>query len=106
MSFRQSGISEERIEMFERLSAERKELQERGWLPSWYITQGWQLFKENYQYKHEPALLGRHRTVARTLAQYMVGEGEEWEDHFFRELWDGILSPATPELSNAGTDGG
>src|SRR5699024_11602828 len=79
MSFRQSGISEERIEMFERLSAERKELQERVWLPSWYITQGWQLFKENYQYKDEPALLGRHRTVARTLAQYMVGEEEKWE---------------------------
>src|SRR5690625_536535 len=106
MSFRQSGISEERIEMFERLSAERKELQERGWLPSWYITQGWQLFKENYQYQDEQALLGRHRTVARTLAQYMVGEEEKWEELFFRELWDGILSPATPALSNTGTNRG
>lgn len=106
MSFRQSGISEERIEMFERLSTERKELQERGWLPSWYITQGWQLFKEKYQYKDEPALLGRHRTIARTLAQYMVGEEEKWEELFFRELWDGILSPATPALSNTGTNRG
>lgn len=106
MSFRQSGISEEKVQMFEQLSAERKHLQEIGHLPSWYITQGWQLFKEKYQYKDEPALLGRHRTIAKTLAQYMVGEEEKWEELFFNELWDGILSPATPALSNTGTDRG
>mgnify|MGYP001160549793 FL=1 len=106
MSFRQSGISEEKVQMFEQLSAERKHLQEIGHLPSWYTTQGWQLFKEKYQYKDEPALLGRHRTIAKTLAQYMVGEEEKWEELFFQERWNGLLSPATPALSNTGTDRG
>lgn len=106
MSFKESGISEEKIQMFEQLSAERKHLQEIGHLPPWYITQGWQLFKEKYQYKDEPAVLGRHRTIAKTLAQYMVGEEAKWEELFFNELWNGILSPATPALSNTGTDRG
>ncbi|WP_269901966.1 ribonucleotide reductase N-terminal alpha domain-containing protein [Paenalcaligenes faecalis] len=106
MSFRQSGISEDKVQMFEQLSAERKHLQDIGHLPDWYITQGWQLFKEKYQYKDEPGLLGRHRTIAKTLAQYMVGEEEKWEELFFNELWNGILSPATPALSNTGTDRG
>lgn len=106
MSFRQSGISEDKVQMFEQLSAERKHLQKIGHLPDWYITQGWQLFKEKYQYKDEPALLGRHRTIAKTLAQYMVGEEAKWEELFFNELWNGILSPATPALSNTGTDRG
>ncbi|HHU94062.1 MAG TPA: hypothetical protein GXX62_03100, partial [Alcaligenaceae bacterium] len=106
MSFKESGISEDQVQMFEQLSAERKRLQEMGHLPDWYITQGWQLFKEKYQYKDEPALLGRHRTIAKTLAQYMVGEEEKWEELFFNELWNGILSPATPALSNTGTDRG
>lgn len=106
MSFRQSGISEDKVQMFEQLSAERKHLQDIGHLPDWYITQGWQLFKEKYQYKDEPGLLGRHRTIAKTLAQYMVGEEEKWEELFFNELWSGILSPATPALSNTGTDRG
>ena len=57
-SFRESGIAEDKVQMFEQLSAERKHLQEIGHLPSWYITQGWQLFKENYKYQDETALLG------------------------------------------------
>lgn len=106
MSFRQSGIAEDKVQMFEQLSAERKHLQKIGHLPHWYITQGWQLFKEKYQYQDEPALLGRHRTIAKTLAKYMVGEEKKWEELFFNELWNGILSPATPALSNTGTDRG
>lgn len=95
-----------KVDTWESLSNERKELQEKGYLPDWYITQAWQLFKGKYQYKDEKALLGRHRTIAKTLAQYMVGEEEKWERLFFNELWDGILSPATPALSNTGTDRG
>lgn len=88
------------------LSNERKDMQEQGLLPMWYITQGWQLFKERYAVEGEEGLRGRHRTVAKTLAQYMVGEEEKWEEIFFNEMWSGNLSPATPALANTGTDRG
>lgn len=105
-SYKESGIDLALAQRFEQLSAERKQLQAQGIIPPWYTTQGWQLFKEKYQYQDEEAVLGRHHTIAKTLAQYMVGEEERWEKLFFDELWDGILSPATPALSNTGTDRG
>jgi ribonucleoside-diphosphate reductase alpha chain len=94
------------LQQYERLSKERKLLQDNGDLPSWYTTPGWQMFKEKYAYKGEAAVRGRHRTIAKTLAQHMVGREAEWEEKFFKELWDGILSPASPSLANTGTDRG
>src|SRR5262245_18384356 len=91
---------------YEYLSNERKKLQQLGWLPSWFTTPSWQVFKPKYQYGDEQAVLGRHRTIARTLARHMVGREAEWEEKFFNEMWNGILSPSTPALSNTGTDRG
>lgn len=91
---------------WEELSAERKHLQELGVIPEWYITQGWYMFREKYAVEGEEGVKGRHRTIAKTLAQYMVGEEDKWEELFFKELWEGILSPASPALSNTGTDRG
>lgn len=79
-------------------SQERKALQAAGKLPSWYTTQGWQIFKKN-AVPGEEGLLDRHRTISKTLARHMVGQEAEWEAYFFRELWDGVLSPASPALS-------
>lgn len=101
-----SPVAIRNLQKHEQLSAERKEMQAKGWLPDWYITQGWQLLRENYLVEGEEGLRGRHRTVAKTLAQYMVGEEAKWEELFFQELWAGILSPATPALANTGTDRG
>lgn len=106
MTYNETGIDKEKVEMFEQLSLERKSLQEQGLLPEWYITQGYQLFKEKYQYKDEASLYGRHRTIAKTLARHLPGMEKEWEEKFFNEMWDGILSPATPALANVGTDRG
>ena len=91
---------------YEYLSNERKKLQQLGWLPEWYTTPAWQYFKNKYMVPGEDAVLGRHRTIARTLAKHMVGREAEWEEKFFNELWDGILSPASPALSNTGTNRG
>jgi len=96
----------ENLQKYERLSLERKELQTKGHLPQWYTTPGWQMFKEKYAYPGEEAVKGRHRKIAKTLARHMLGAEAEWEDKFFQELWDGILSPASPALSNTGTDRG
>lgn len=99
-------ISEEELQKFEQLSKERKRLQKKGYLPEWYTTQGWQMFKEKYAYKDEEAVLGRHTKIAKTLAKHMKGRELEWEQKFFSELWDGILSPSSPALANTGTDRG
>ena len=99
-------FSEEELQKFEQLSKERKKLQKKGHLPEWYTTQGFQMFKEKYAYKGEEAVLGRHRKIAKTLAIYMKGREAEWEEKFFNEMWDGILSPSSPALSNTGTDRG
>lgn len=99
-------ISEEQLQKFEQLSKERKKLQKKGHLPSWYTTQGWQMFKEKYAYKGEDAVRGRHQNIAKALAKHMKGREAEWEEKFFNELWEGILSPSSPALSNTATDRG
>lgn len=100
------GADDATIQKFEQLSAERKHLQEIGHLPSWYTTQAWQMFKQKYAVPGEDAVRGRHRTIAKTLARHMKGREAEWEELFFNELWDGILSPSSPALANTGTDRG
>lgn len=106
MAFEITGGEEATIQMFEKLSQERKELQAKGHLPNWYTTQGWQMFKQKYSVKGENALLGRHRSIAKTLARHMKGREAEWEEKFFQEMWSGRLSPASPALANTGTDRG
>lgn len=94
-------------QQWEALSNERKELQERGLLPEWYITQGWEMFKSKYAYKGEgKGVRGRFVTIAKTLAKHMSGEEEKWESIFFDILWEGRLSAASPVLANTGTDRG
>lgn len=107
MSFDLVGLEDtELINKFEQLSQERKALQAKGHLPEWYTTQAWQMFKKGYAVEGEDALLGRHTTIAKTLAKHMAKAGEDvtkWENIFFDLMWQGILSPASPVLSNVGT---
>jgi len=91
---------------FEELSTERKDLQSKGLVPDWFTTQSWQMFKSKYAVAGEVGVIGRHKTIAKTLSQYMVGKEVEWEEKFFNLLWRGWLSAATPVLSNCGTDRG
>lgn len=92
----------------EALSEERKELQAQGLLPSWYTTAAWKMFKSKYAYPADGGTLrSRHRTIAKTLAKHLPEQYQaEYEEKFFNELWDGILSPSSPALSNTGTDRG
>ena len=106
MSFEPVGLNQATLQKFEQLSKERKYLQSIGHLPEWYSTQGWQMFKSKYAVEEEAAVLGRHQTIAKTLACHMIGSEQEWEDKFFYQLWSGILSPASPALANTGTDRG
>lgn len=87
----------------DKLSVERKRLQEEGLLPVWYTTAGWQLFKSKYMWATTPK--GQYETIAKTLAKH-TDDPDRWGLKFFNLLWDGWLSPSTPVLANTGTDRG
>lgn len=90
--------------IYEQLSAERKELQDKGLLPDFYTTGGYQLLKSKYLSGGETPL-DRYRTIAKAAASYMPNP-KEWEEKFFDILWKGWLSPSTPVLSNMGAKKG
>lgn len=92
--------------LFEQLSRERKDLQTKGYYPSWFTTQGHQMFKDKYMHE-DTYLLGRHKTIAKTLSKYLpTSIQEHYEQVFFDLLWSGKLSAATPVLANCGTNRG
>lgn len=94
--------------LYEKLSKERKALQEQGEIPTWYTTPGWQLFKEKYQYENQ-TVKQTFRRISDHAASYLPQYGldkEEWSEKFFQLFWKGWLSPSTPVLSNMGTDRG
>lgn len=88
---------------YERLSKERKELQEKGLLPQWYSTAGFQLFKQKYQWAENP--YAQYMAIAATAAKH-TDDAPKWKDKFFELLWNGWLSPSTPVLANMGTTRG
>ena len=106
MSFDVITTDAQTKKMWEDLSAERKQLQAQGQLPSWYTSQAWQMFKKSYSVDGELAVLGRHQTIARTLAKHLGKHAAEYEQKFFDELWAGRLSPSSPALANTGTKRG
>jgi ribonucleoside-diphosphate reductase alpha chain len=97
--------------IIEKLSKERKELQEQGELPDWLTTQAWQLLKEKYLWNTN-SLKDTFRRIARTLAKHAKTKPDwwvvtdTWEDKFFDVLWKGYLAASTPVLSNTGTTKG
>lgn len=94
------------ISKYDMLSNERKKLQKLGWLPDWYTTPAWQVFKGKYQYFGEDAFKGRIETISKTLARHLGKHAPTYEKKFYDLLWEGVLSPASPALSNTGTDRG
>lgn len=80
------------------LGTERRELQAKGELPEWITTPAWQMLKEKYLEEGE-TLKTRYREIARAAAKHI---SPDFEDCFFKLMWDGFLSPSTPVLSNMG----
>ncbi len=94
---------------YEYLSRERKDLQGKGLVPDWFITGGYQLFKDRYEYDtNGKSVKGQFERIAKTAARHLSGIGKEQEgyDWFFKLLWNGWLSASTPVLSNTGTTRG
>ena len=92
--------------IYNKLSEERKQLQEKGLVPEWYTTGGFQLFKDKYEYQTEGrSVRGQFERIAKTAAKHvpMLPQAEE---KFFELFWKGWLSPSTPVLANMGTNRG
>lgn len=104
-------IEKAELSIIEQLSLERKEMQAAGEMPDWFITPGWQLFKEKYQWRGQ-TVKETYRRIAKTLAKHASTTpdwwepGRTWEDAFFEVLWKGWLACSTPVLCNTGTDRG
>lgn len=94
--------------LYEKLSNERKELQQQGLVPEWYTTAGWQMAKSKYLYDTDRAVRGQFERIAKTAAKHLQGTkwGDVAEQKFFDLLWNGWLSPSTPVLANMGTNRG
>lgn len=96
------------VNLYEKLSEERKQLQAQGLVPEWYSTASWQMFKQKYLYGTDRAVKGQFERIAKTAAKHLHGTKFEAkaEKKFFDLLWNGWLSPSTPVLANMGTDRG
>lgn len=90
--------------VYERLSEERKKLQEQDLAPSFWTTGGYQLFKEKYLYQAANPR-EQYERIARTLAVH-TPDPQKWFTKFFDIMWKGWLSPSTPILANTGTTRG
>lgn len=95
--------------VYEKLSKERKDFQQKDLVPQWYSTGAYQMFKDKYEYQTEGrSVRGQFERIASTAAKHL--KGTKWEDeaytNFFDLFWNGWLSPSTPVLANMGTDRG
>lgn len=82
---------------------ELSELKSKGLAPKWYKDQGYATVKKGYLLKGETPK-GMYTRVAKTAARYL--KMPELEDKFFKLIWNNWLCPASPVLSNSGTDRG
>jgi ribonucleoside-diphosphate reductase alpha chain len=88
-----------------RLSLELENLKAERQAPTWYTVEGYQMLVEkDYLYNGETPR-GMYKRIARTAARH-TDQAKYYERHFFKLMWKGWLSPATPVLSNMGTDRG
>lgn len=90
--------------MYDKLSKQRKELQEQDMAPLHWSTGAYQLFKEKYLYAAQTPR-EQYVRIASTLAAH-TPDPLRWKGIFFDLMWKGWLSPSTPVLANCGTTRG
>jgi ribonucleoside-diphosphate reductase alpha chain len=97
------------VNLYDKLSDERKLLQEQALVPMWYSTGGYQMFKDKYEYDvGGRSARGQFERIAKTAAKHLKGTKfhKQAEQKFFDMFWNGLLSPSTPVLANMGTTRG
>jgi len=92
------------MSLYDKLSAERKQLQHDGELPEWFTTPSWQLFKDKYLHE-ATGIKGTYERIAKTAARH-TDDPDAWASRFYDVMWNGWLALSTPVLSNMGTNKG
>lgn len=84
---------------------ELTELKEKGLAPAFLNEDGLQTLKNGYLANDEQPI-DMYRRVAKAAASAYPENEKYWEGRFFDVMWRGWLCPASPVLSNLGTDRG
>lgn len=90
--------------LYDKLSKERKKLQNEGSVPMWASTGGYQMFKAKYLYEAD-SWKDQLKRIASTAAKH-TPDYDHWYPKFLEMLWLGWYSCSTPVLANMGTDRG
>jgi len=102
----------QKMNKYEKLSAERKRLISNNEAPDWLSTAGYQLLSsKNYLDTGETPkdMYSRVAKRASELTKFEIPSDygySNWNEAFFDVLWKGWLSPSTPVLTNLGNERG
>jgi len=108
------------VDVYEKLSQERKQAQAEGKYPSWFTTGGYQMFKEKYEHsadgyneqigniakhlaKFAPKFLKKSHPLYKTITE---SYGKTWKECFYKLYESGDAVPSSPLLANCGSDRG
>ena len=97
-------MAEQELTPYERLSIERKALQEMEEIPQWMTTGGYQMFKQKYMWEGKN-VNATFRRIADAAAKHMP-QYPQMGDSFYELLYSGWLGASTPILANMGTTRG
>lgn len=88
--------------IYQRLSEQRKLLQENGHLPEWITTPSYQMLKDKYLLEGE-SLKSRFHEISSAAASHLPHPIDlKYKKIFFDLMWKGWLSCSTPILSSMG----
>lgn len=92
--------------IYEVLSAERKQGQLDGSIPEWMTTGAYQLLKQKYL--HGQTVRERYQTIAETAASRLPEhlDRKYFASRFFELFWNGWFAASTPVMANMGTNRG
>jgi ribonucleoside-diphosphate reductase alpha chain len=79
-----------------------QELQAEGEAPNFMTIESFQTISNGYLLESETPK-GMYRRVAKAAASYYI-DSDKWEKKFFEAMWNNWLCPASPILSNLGTN--
>jgi ribonucleoside-diphosphate reductase alpha chain len=107
--------------LYEKFSQERKEGQEKGTVPPWMSTAGYQMFVQKYLHQAEhpkeqflriASTAAKHAPKRKIYDEHykewynLLTPEDYWQQKFFEVLWQGWVCCSTPVLANMGTNRG
>jgi ribonucleoside-diphosphate reductase alpha chain len=84
---------------------ELETLKKSGEAPEWMTEEGLKTLQGGYLLPNETPR-GMYRRVAAAAASFQATNREHWEGKFYEVMWKNWLCPASPVLSNLGTNRG